>query len=271
MSFIQPVVEQDKLYLDTREVLAELLNTLRADDRGQVLMQALRLATCGRPVFAASCADRVDGQIEAPSGEQNLPAVGASMTDEVLAALVGPGLVRRWTVAQDTATATYLSEGRILTAVLVLRPFTLYRRHDGEWLPATEADEPGERPVSVVPEGWYLVAEAGGAAPCMVGVVGIDSSAFRTGGEDTAAEDAEDTARRLADVIADSEGFGASRCHARCAGCGGRWYADEGSWHFSPEVAGGDVAWEFDDADGFDAGTIACPNCCTGRVSFRIS
>jgi len=79
-------------------------------------------------------------------------------------------------------------------------------------------------------------------------------------------------AERLTSWLAEQEGFGASRCDARCNGCGGRWYAEAGSWHFSPDPEVDVVAWDFDDADGFEPdGTICCPDCRCGRVGFSIT
>jgi hypothetical protein len=294
MSIPQPSVEQYTLELDADETVHAVLDAgLRGDD-AQALAAVLHAATDGPPVFAAA-AEIIAGA----GGDSGIDAaafmpVSASTVDGVLAALAAGGLVVARSVWQERPGQAYLSDGRFFTAVRVLRPFILFTRgDDGRWIrfpadpgrqeedlaaPSTAADtapqpdqaqaHPGAR-VGVVPAGWYLVAEVGDLWPSLVGVTGVDASTVLWSVDVTCPGA---VAERLTSWLAELEGFGASRCDARCDGCDGRWYAEAGSWHFTPDPEVDGVVWDFDDADGFEPdGTICCPDCRCGRVGFSIT
>ena len=300
MSIPQPSVEQYTLELDAGESVDAVLDAgLRGDD-ADALAAVLRAATDGPPVFAvaagitagAGAGSGVGAVVDAAA----FVPVTESTVDGALAALAAGGLVVARSVWRERPGQAYLSDGRFFTAVRVLQPFTLLTRDDdGRWIrfpadpgrqeedlaaPRTTADtapqpdpaqaqSPAGVRVGVVPAGWYLVAEVGDLWPSLVGVTGVDPATVARS-VDVSCPGA--VAERLTSWLAELEGFGASRCDARCNGCGGRWYAEAGSWHFSPDPEVDVVAWDFDDADGFEPdGTICCPDCRCGRVGFSIT
>jgi hypothetical protein len=301
MSIPQPSVEQYTLELDAEETVHAVLDAgLRGED-AWALAAVLRAATDGPPVFAVAAEITAGASAGSGIGDVDAAAfvpVTESTVDSVLAALAAGGLSVVRSVWRDRPGQAYLSDGRIFTAVRVLRPFILLTRgDDGRWIrfpadpgmqeedlatPHTAADTaPGSDldPVSastsasarvgVVPAGWYLVAEVGDLWPSLMGVTGIDTSTVAWS-VDVSCPGA--VAERLTSWLVELEGFGASRCDARCNGCGDRWYAEAGSWHFTPDPEVDAVAWDFDDADGFEPdGTICCPDCRCGRVGFSIT
>jgi hypothetical protein len=182
--------------------------------------------------------------------------------DRVLANLEAAGLITARTVLHESAAETYLSEGRIVTAVEVHRSFALvtvrysWSSAAGLWRTGVYADQWRVTDRSyIVPPGWYLVGEVGEYRYDLAGVAGM------AGASD--------------DIVCwlfDLEGFGASHCCAECDACGSRWSADSGSWRFDADWCDA-YAWSFDDAEDFDdkTNTIACPQCRLGRVGFMIS
>jgi hypothetical protein len=109
----------------------------------------------------------------------------------------------------------------------------------------------------VVGTGWYVLGLVGDVVSELVGVAAV--------GDDADPE----TLTHWAYGVA---GFGASCCLAGCGTCGARWRAEGASWRFDPDTddGGGAAGFDFDDADGFDDDTIACPACRTGRVGFDV-
>jgi hypothetical protein len=119
------------------------------------------------------------------------------------------------------------------------------------------------------PTGWYLIGEIGQAWPSLVGVTSIDPASFTHWVDETCPGEVTEA---LTSWLAGTEGFGATHCAARCNDCRGHWYAESGSWHFTPDLNTDEPAWDFDDADGFaEDNTITCPRCHTGRVAFAIT
>ncbi|MEC3974335.1 hypothetical protein [Amycolatopsis sp. H20-H5] len=248
--------------MDASETISVMLDN--ADKPwGRRLDEALRFAmVSGSPTYAVSPYVRAELSDFRPDLPQrpDMPDVEGNSASDVLAKLEAAGYVDTRTVVHETSGQAYLSDGRTVTAVQVLRPFALV----GVWCgfsPAANsrviryghayADRWTITDRSyIVPAGWYLVGETGDYTDTLVGVAGMNSDPDGW--------------------VFELEGFGASECSAGCESCDARWVAYADSWHFRPEDCDAD-AWHFDDADDFDtANTIACPSCRTGRVGFFI-
>jgi hypothetical protein len=187
-----------------------------------------------------------------------LPDMGDRSVCGVLGKLEAGGFVTTRTVTRESPTENYLTDGRIVTAVEVHRPFVILSVRYG-WSPGARWSDYADRwdvtdRSYIVPAGWYLVGEVGEHCYDLAGVAGMDG-------------DSDDTFCWLYGL----EGFDASHCMAECGACGARWTADGGSWRFEPDCCDAS-AWSFDDAEDFGpSDTIGCPNCGTGRVGFQIS
>jgi hypothetical protein len=241
-------------------------------DGGGRLAEALELATAGAETFAVASS----GPVRA--GDDFLPGVAAGggvvvsaeAVDGVLSGLAAAGYLSVHGVWSETASQAYLSTGRELVAVRVLRPFVLlavaYSWSDRYRPGVADRCEITDRSRPVEP-GWYVVGTVGDfGVSRLVGAARVDV------GDDA---DPGEAAERLTYWAVEVEGFGASRCSAGCESCGGRWYAECGSWHFTAEdgttTASAVEGWDFDDAADFDElGTVACPACQSGRVGFCI-
>ncbi|MFD1045195.1 hypothetical protein ACFQ1S_06125 [Kibdelosporangium lantanae] len=196
------------------------------------------------------------------AGWEGVPRVDGGFVGEVLHKLANAGLVSVRDVVRLDASASYLSEDRIVTSVCVLRPFVLVAV-DYQWSSVARrrlaecgyADADGWRLVSrtySVPAGCYLVAEVGDYLRMdLAGVAGMASDGV--------------------DWLFELEGFEATACTAWCEGCDRWWRASDGSWTFEPDSGDGE-SWSFDDAEDFDAltNTMGRPVCRSGRVHFEI-
>jgi len=195
----------------------------------------------------------------------DMPDVEAPSVSGVLDKLQDAGYVIMHNAWRETSSDAYLSHGRIVTAVHVLRPFALVtitcswspeanRRAMVTGYGSADRWEIADRSY-VVPAGWYLVGEIGDYTMFdLVGVAGIDA-------------EHDDWACWLDGL----EGFGASYCAAGCQSCDARWLAYGDSWHFTADECDTDP-WDFEEAQEIDetTATIACPACHTGRVGFDI-
>jgi hypothetical protein len=253
MSTLEVEVSLYALHVDARETVMAVLD---AGDRGaasDALSIVLEAAASGAVLSAE------------PSRPPALAPSRLSTVDETLDALAVTDLLSARTLWRESGTDAYLSEGRALTVVHVQRSFVPYR-HDTD---DRDAGSPAQRQrmsarrLPTVPAGWYLIGQVGDIVPALVGATGMDPARPGCRNIDEAAE-------QFTSWAVDVEGFGASRCDARCSGCARRWYAEAGSWHFLPE-AGDGTDWHYDDAYGFDSGTISCPRCGSGRIGFSIS
>jgi hypothetical protein len=269
MSLVDVSVAQYELWVDGAETVRAVLES--ADiDAGGPLAEALELATSGSDVFAVAPSDRVQAADFLPgAADGGGVIVSADTVDGVLSSLAKAGYLSGVHVVwSETASQAYLSTGRELLAVRVLRPFALvavtYSWSGASRVGPAERCEVTDRSRPVEP-GWYVVGTVGDfGASRLVGVAGVD-----VGG----CTDPQEAAERLTYWAVEVEGFGASRCLAGCESCGGRWYAECGSWHFTAEddAASTVDGWDFDDAADFDErGTVACPACQSGRVGFLI-
>jgi hypothetical protein len=230
---------------------------------GRRLHDVLAYATYAESAYAVAPYVNVCLADFRPDGSE-VPDVADRFVSGVLDKLQTAGYVETRDVLHETTGETYLSEGRTVTAVHVVRPFALvgvdYRfsreansraiRYGHAYADQWKITDRS----FVVPVGWYLVGETGDFTPDLVGVAGI-------------AADSDDLICSLFEL----EGFGASTCLAGCGTCDARWSAESGSWHFRADDCDAD-AWDFDDADDVDetAGTVACPACGTGRVGFSV-
>ncbi|MCE7007085.1 hypothetical protein LWC34_30285 [Kibdelosporangium philippinense] len=231
---------------------------------GRRLRDALTFATvAGSPAYAVSPYVRAglpDFRPDLPE-RPDMPDVEDRSVAGVLDKLQAAGYVTTRTMLRETSSQSYLSDGRTVTAVQVLRPFALVGV-EYQW--SREADSRAIRyghayadrweitdRSYIVPAGWYLVGEIGDYTAELVGVAGMDGD---TDG-----------------WVFELEGFDASQCAAGCQSCGARWMAYGGSWHFDADDCDAD-AWDFDDADDIDdtSNTVACPACGIGRVGFDI-
>nr|WP_157527225.1 hypothetical protein [Kibdelosporangium sp. MJ126-NF4] len=260
MATLEACVSKYSLTVDASETI-DLMVQNADNPWGRRLRDALIQATSGRDAcFAVSPYAALSHAEMDPRASDglDLPDVGDASLCRVLSNLEAAGLIATRTVLHEAPSENYLTDGRIVTAVEVMRPFVLVTvRHSwssGAWR-SMYADrwEIAERSY-IVPAGWYLVGEVGEHCYDLAGVAGMDGIS-------------DDTFCWLYDL----EGFDASHCMAECDSCGSRWTADGGSWRFEPDWCDA-PAWSFDDAEDFGPNeTVGCPSCGTGRVYFQIS
>ncbi|UJW32619.1 hypothetical protein L3Q67_02175 [Saccharothrix sp. AJ9571] len=226
---------------------------------GRRLYDALSLATYADSAYVVGPYANVGLRDFRPDAPQ-WPDVADRTVSGVLGNLQAAGHLTARTVLHETSSEGYLSDGRAVTAVHVVRPFALVAVH---YRFSREADSRAIRyghayadqwnitdRSYIVPTGWYLVGEVGDYRAELSGVAGMnaDPDGF----------------------VFELEGFGASTCSAECGSCGARWSAESGSWHFRAEECDAD-GWNFDDADVDETtGTVSCPACSAGRVGFAI-
>lgn len=263
MTILDASVSRYSLTVDASETINVMLDN--ADNSwGRRLHDALDFAMVPgttayavAPYVRAELSDFRPDELE----RQDMPDVGDRFVSGVLDKLQAAGYVSTRDVLRETSGQAYISDGRSVTAVEVLKPFALIGVEYQFTREATSrviryghayADrwEISDRSY-IVPAGWYLVGEVGDYTPELVGVAGM------YGDPDG--------------CVFEMEGFGASECAAGCGSCGARWLAYADSWHFRPDDCDAD-AWDFDDADDIDetTNTVACPVCATGRVGFDI-
>jgi hypothetical protein len=263
MTILDVAVSQYSLTVDASKTIHVMIDN--ADNPwGRRLHDALTFAmVAGSPAYAVSPYVRAELSNFRPDLPErpDMPNVESNSVAGVLDKLRAAGYVTTCTVLRETSSEAYLSNGRIVTAVEVLRSFVLvgvqYRwsnqaqsrviRHGHAYADHWEVIDRSY----VVPAGWYLVGETGDYVPELVGVAGMDAD---PGG-----------------CVFELEGFGASCCAAGCESCGVRWIAYADSWHFEADDCDAD-SWDFDDAEEIDetTNTVACPACGTGRVAFDI-
>ncbi|MBE3206695.1 MULTISPECIES: hypothetical protein [Parafrankia] len=159
-------------------------------------------------------------------------------------------------LAYETSSASYLDEGRSLTAIRVLRPFhtvgVVYRWRRALIGPADEWDivtQPG-----VIWPGVYVHGAVGDYRSRDVGLVYAGPPEL-------------DTDALIYAIREDSDVF---TCHAVCDRCGADWYAHDGSWIFRAIRAHAD--FDYSDARRHDGTTVMCPEplCVAGRVGFVV-
>lgn len=266
MTILTPSVSRYSLTVDAAETIAALVES--ADNPwGRRLDDVLRLAMVAESAYPVAPYAAVSHEDFLPGAAKrsDMPDVAAFSVAGVLDKLQDAGYVTVHNAWRETSSEAYLSDGRIVTAVHVLRPFVLVTVKYS-WSPEADrrammtdhgsADQWDIADRSyTVPAGWYLVGETGDYNMFdLVGVAGIDS-------------EHDDWTCWLDDL----EGFGASYCAAGCQTCGARWLAYGDSWHFAADGCDADP-WDFEEADEIDetTGTIACPACGTGRAGFDI-
>ncbi|GAA1748640.1 hypothetical protein [Streptomonospora arabica] len=267
MTIMDVDVARYSLTVDARETLSAVLASGNAR-RGAKLDRILQASLCGvgtaDAAFAVAPFVRVDDDDfrPGPDAGDDWPDVADRDESGVLAAMERAGLVETFDVFSEGVGTSYLNEGRVLTAVRVLRPFavvTVAYRWTGARLGYADRWTITDR-TPVVGTGTYLVGMVGDFAMTYVGATGLDA----TGDEPGMSDDL------LFMWLVEQEGFLASTCLAGCDACGGRWEADGGSWHFQPEYASDADAFDFDDTEDHDGDTVACPCCATGRVGFLV-
>lgn len=240
MTFTAVSVAQFSLTVDAAQTIRTVLDS-EDTVRGELLHQALRFATLKAPVSVAAADMPLDSDADAVAVE-----VTGVRIDDVLEKLATAGYVVVKQVWSEDSDSAYLDQARTVTAVHVLRPFTLCTtdpsgRHD-----RTQA----------FPAGWYLLGAVGDHTPTVVRVAAVEG----------------DDAESLGDWLVEQEGFLASTCTAGCDTCGNQWTAQAGEWTFAPEEGNSTLVWAFEDAKDVDEqrNTIACPACAVGRVGFHI-
>lgn len=246
MSALEVSVSRYSLTVDTFQTF-ESLSDVAENESGNRLRAALEAAVCATAAYVAP-ADCVISVGDMCSDPPDLPYVAGATTSNVLAALESAGKLTARTEFVEQSSDTYLSEGRTVTIVHVLQPFTIVTAEHGL------SREANIDQSEVVPVGWYLVGETNEChrAPELVCVVGMN-------------ELSDDVVAWLYEL----DGFAATTCLAGCSTCGNQWCAESGSWTFQPD--GCDAKpWAFDDAEDFRKNMIACPACSTGRVGFVV-
>lgn len=262
MAILETSVSRYSLTVDASDTITVMVDN--ADNPwGRRLYDALTFATGANSAYAVAPYASVsldDVRPDAPD-RPDMPDVGDRSVPRVLNKLQAAGYLTASTVVYETSSETYLSDGRFVTAVQVLRPFALvgveYRfsreansraiQHGHAYADQWDITDRSY----IVPAGWYLVGEVGDHVTDLVGVAGMD----------------DDPDGRVFEL----EGFGAAHCAAGCQSCDARWMAYADSWHFAADDCDAD-AWDFEDADDFDetTNTVACPACGIGRVGFDI-
>jgi hypothetical protein len=265
MAILEASVSRYSLEADVSDTIATLVDSAE-NPWGRRLRDALEFAMYAETAYVVApyAGLGLDDFRPGIADRPDMPDVADRSVCGVLDKLRNEGYVNLRTVLHETSSNSYLSDGRIITAVEVLRPFALVavqyrfsreanRRVVTDGHAYADRWQFGDRSY-IVPAGWYMVAETGDYVTRLDGVIGMDAMS-------------DDTVCWLDSL----EGFSASHCAAGCQDCGARWMAWSGSWHFDPDDCVAD-AWDFDDADDFDdtAGTVACPSCGTGRVAFDI-
>jgi hypothetical protein len=269
MSPLHVTVEQYTLSIDAADTVRAVLQATDTAHGDRIAAALHLLAESTAPLYVADLNELVAHRglpPAPPPGQEPPPPVSASTVDDALAELARVGAVTVHPVWTETSTEAYLSEGRRFTLVQVLRPLVLIRtEHAPNLNPAWHGWRIAER-TSTVPAGWYLLGETGDITSQLIGAGKLH---IPEPDHDT---DAQALAEALTYKLVETDGFGASRCDARCNTCHTRWYAESGSWHFTPDTTHSAPAWDYDHADGFhDDGTITCPACRTGRVGFTVT
>jgi hypothetical protein len=269
MSPLQVTVEQYTLSVDAADTVRAVLETTDTAQGDRLVATLHRLADSTAPLHVTDPNGLVAHRglpPTRPPGQEPPPQVSASTVDDALAELARVGAVSVYPVWTETSTEAYLSEGRRFTLIQVLRPLVLIRtEHTPDLHPSGQDWRIAER-TRTVPTGWYLLGETGDITSRIIGAGMLD---IPQPDHDT---DAHAIAEALTYKLVETDGFGASRCDATCRTCHTRWYAESGSWHFTPDHDQNASAWDYDDADDFhDDGTITCPACRDGRVGFTVS
>jgi hypothetical protein len=262
MSNITVSVSRYSLTVNTAQTF-ESLSDVAENDSGSRLFSALNSAQRSTVAYAAPAGHVVTDDDVRPDTPE-LPTVSGHMTSDVLAALESAGYLTTRTELVEQSGDTYLSEGRSVTAVHVLQPFTVaaveygFSRAAGNRVAKHGHAYADQQTITdrseVVPAGQYLVGEINeyDRKPELVCVVGMN-------------ELSEDVVAWLYEL----DGFAATTCLAGCATCGSQWCAQSGSWTFQPDECDAEP-WAFDDAEDFSTDMIACPACSTGRVGFTV-
>lgn len=269
MAILEASVSRYSLMVDASDSIRAMLDSA-GTPWGRRLHEALMFAMSESVACAVGPCSPVTPEDVRPdsSTHADLPDVADRSVGGVLRRLRGAGFLDTHTVWVETSSEAYLSDGRTVTAVHVVRPFALVGVH--YWLTfgarqqvvATGYADADRWKITdrtyIVPAGWYLIGETGDYETSLVGVAGM-------------ARDDGCDADILTCWLAEVEGFSASSCAAECASCGARWMAQSGSWHFRADECDADN-WDFDDAADVDeeCNTVACPSCGTGRVGFMI-
>ncbi|TDV44160.1 hypothetical protein CLV71_11469 [Actinophytocola oryzae] len=252
MSALEVSASRYSLTVDATQTF-ESLSDVAENESGDRLRDALAMALTAKVTYA-TVADRVVTSEDirpGPGDSPDLTCMSCPAPWSIVKTLESAGFLTAQNVLVELTGDTYLSEGRSVTIINVVKPFTVvtvdYGFSSSERWTATDQSD-------AVPAGWYLLGEVREhfdtkAIACAVGMNELPD-----------------------DVVAwlfELEGFGASTCLAGCSSCGSQWRAESGDWTFHPD--GCDVgSWVYDDADDFHADTIACPECETGRVGFTV-
>ncbi|MEX5635568.1 hypothetical protein [Parafrankia sp. FMc2] len=255
---VETHVGYHELSVDAQDTVTEILNRFRVAD-APALANVLRMTN--RPggydgdtgLYIADALTKIDREDVAPETVD-----GPAYLDDTdgLRELEKLGYLTVHDLAYETSSASYLDEGRSLTAIRVVRPFhtagVVYRWRRALTGPADEWDivtRPG-----VVWPGVYVHGAVGDYRSRDVGLVYAGPPEL-------------DTDTLIYAIREDSDVF---TCHAVCDRCGADWYAADGSWTFRANRAHTD--FDFDDARRHHGTTVMCPEplCVDGRVSFTV-
>ncbi|GAA3744540.1 hypothetical protein [Salinactinospora qingdaonensis] len=264
MTLLDVDVSRYSLTVDARDTIRAVLDS-GDGERGSRFDEIMHVASCGEAAFAvppSASVDRGDFRPGLPD-DDDWPEIGDRHELAVLRNMERAGLAETYDLFSETIGESYLDEGRVLTVVRVLCPFTIVSvRYGWSGVLGAYADrwEITER-THTVQAGTYLVGHVGDFGMTYVGATGIDAACE---GADDITDDV------LFMWLVEQEGFLASSCLAGCDSCQGRWIAEAGSWHFRPDCARDVDDFDFDAIDDVDGATIACPACVTGRVGFLV-
>ena len=251
-------VDRHELSVDAQDTVTEILNSVKVAD-APALATVLRMTN--RPggydgdtsLYVADALTKIGREDVAPGTVD-----GPAYLDDAdgFRELEKLGYLTVHDLAYETASASYLDEGRSLTAIRVRQPFhtvgVVYRWRRALIGPADEWDivtRPG-----VVWPGVYVHGAVGDYRSRDVGLV-------------YAGPPERDTDALIYAIRDESDVF---TCHAVCDRCGADWYAADGSWIFRANRAYAD--FDYSDARRHDGTTVMCPEplCVDGRVSFTV-
>ncbi len=261
-------VERYRIAVDAADTIRETFGNIGDVRRGSRLLDALTDSQCSdRECYVMPAWETIrHADFEPGNTLPEVPRYG-----DPLPALVELGYVETFDVLSESEDGAYIDDARRVIGVRVLRPFVIqqvtyqYKSVTAGWWNGHSNTGHvtgwtlGHR-TGVVAAGVYIIGETGNAyvmRPVCAAYIGPDA----------------DTDDLFYAVAADDD-FGASHAHAGCSvNADHVWYAESGSWHFTPDDdAAGVAPFDFDDVDDFDTDeTFACPvDGCPGRVGIDV-
>ncbi|ONH25187.1 hypothetical protein [Pseudofrankia asymbiotica] len=255
---VETRVDRHELSVDAQDTVTKILSSVRVADAPALatVLQMIRQPGGHDPdtsLFVADALTKIDHGDVSPADADGPVCLAIADGMRELERL---GYLTVHDLADETSSASYLDEGRSLTAIRVLRPFhtvgVVYR-----W----------RRALLGPPDSWDIVTRPGVIWPGVYVRGAVGDYRLRDVGLVYAGPPELDTDALIYAIRDESDVF---TCHAVCDSCGADWYADDGSWIFRANRAHAD--FDYNDARRHDGTTVMCPEplCVSGRVSFTV-